>query len=101
MADERPGLLPLAELVARQRERLCLSLEGTRKRMQEAADLEGKYCGATRQTIRAIERGDRIPHPDSLRWLAVGLDLPIAPRATASPHTTLYGSQLSQGGAAI
>ena len=101
MADERPGLLPLAELIAGQRERLSLSLEGTRKRMQEAAHLEGKYCGATRQTIRAIERGDRIPHPDSLRWLAVGLDLPIEQVASAARQQRMKRRQLLQGAAAI
>ncbi len=101
MADERPELLPLAELIAGQRERLSLSLEGTRKRMQEAAHLEGKYCGATRQTIRAIERGDRIPHPDSLRWLAVGLDLPIEQVASAARQQRMKRRQLLQGAAAI
>jgi transcriptional regulator with XRE-family HTH domain len=101
MADERPGLLPLAELIAGQRQRLSLSLEGTRKRMQQAADLEGKYCGATRQTIRAIERGDRIPHPDSLRWLAVGLDLPIEQVASAARQQRMKRRQLLQGAAAL
>jgi tetratricopeptide (TPR) repeat protein len=76
MARERLGSLPLAELVAKQRERLSLSLEETAQRVQNAASLEDKYCAFTRQTIYEIERG-RIPHPRNLRWLATGLDLPI------------------------
>src|SRR6266508_2443066 len=76
MARERLGSLPLAELVANQRERLSLSLEGAVQRIQDAASLEDEDCGFTRQTIHEIERG-RIPHPRNLRWLAAGLDLPI------------------------
>jgi tetratricopeptide (TPR) repeat protein len=66
----------LAELVAEQRARLSLSLAAVAKRMGAAADQEGSYSGATRQTIHQIEQG-RIPHPDALRWLAIGLELPL------------------------
>jgi transcriptional regulator with XRE-family HTH domain len=76
MPRERHGSLPLAELVARQRERLSLSLEETAQQVQGAAGLEDKECAFTRQTIHEIEHG-RIPHPRNLRWLAIGLDLPI------------------------
>jgi len=76
MPRERHGSLPLAELVARQRERLSLSLEETAQQVQGAAGLEDKECAFTRQTIYEIEHG-RIPHPRNLRWLAIGLDLPI------------------------
>jgi transcriptional regulator with XRE-family HTH domain len=76
MPRERYGSLPLAELVARQRERLSLSLEETAQQVQGAAGLEDKECAFTRQTIYEIEHG-RIPHPRNLRWLAIGLDLPI------------------------
>jgi transcriptional regulator with XRE-family HTH domain len=101
MAEARPGLLPLAELIAEQRSRLSLSLEGTCKRMREAADREGNYCGANRQTISAIERGERIPHPDSLRWLAIGLDLPIEQVVSAARRQRMKRRQLLQGAAAI
>jgi tetratricopeptide (TPR) repeat protein len=101
MAEARPRLLPLAELILHQRKRLSLSLEGTCKRMREAADREGNYCGANRQTIRAIERGVRIPHPDSLRWLAVGLDLPVEQVASAARRQRMKRRQLLQGAAAI
>jgi len=76
MTRERLGSLPLAELVAKQRERLSLSLEETAQRVQSAASSEDTYCAFTRQTMYEIERG-RIPHPRNLRWLAAGLDLPI------------------------
>src|SRR5919198_4807956 len=76
MARERLGPLPLAELVANQRERLSLSLEEAAQRVQGAAILEDEDCAFTRQTMHEIERG-RVPHPRNLRWLAVGLDLPI------------------------
>jgi len=62
---ERPGSLPLAELVAEQRARLSLSLAAVAKRMGTAADEEGSHSGASRQTIHQIEQG-RIPHPDGL-----------------------------------
>jgi transcriptional regulator with XRE-family HTH domain len=57
---ERTGRLPLAELVAERRGRLSLSLAAVAKRMGAAADLEGSYSGASRQTIHEIEHG-RIP----------------------------------------
>jgi transcriptional regulator with XRE-family HTH domain len=76
MPRERLGSLPLAKLVAKQREQLSLSLEETAQQVQGAAVLEDKECAFTRQTIYEIEHG-RIPHPRNLRWLAAGLDLPI------------------------
>jgi tetratricopeptide (TPR) repeat protein/transcriptional regulator with XRE-family HTH domain len=85
MARQRLGNLPLAELVAKQRERLSLSLEETAQRVQGAASLEDKYCAFTRQTIYEIERG-RVPHPRNLRWLAIGLDLPTEQVTEAAQH---------------
>jgi transcriptional regulator with XRE-family HTH domain len=82
---ERPGSLPLAELVAEQRARLSLSLAAVARGMAEAAIKEGSYCGASRQTIHQIEQG-RIPHPDSLRWLAVALNLPASKVVKAARH---------------
>ena len=76
MTRERLGSLPLAELVAKQRERLSLSLEETAQRVQSAASSEDTYCAFTRQTMYEIERG-RIPHPRNLRWLAAGLDVTV------------------------
>jgi hypothetical protein len=76
MARERRSSLPLGELVARQRERLSLSLEETAQRIQSAAVSEGEFCGFTRQTMYEIERG-RIPHPRNLRWVAAGLGLAV------------------------
>ena len=71
------ALYPLGELVSERRKQKSLSLAGVAKLVQDAARKEHQYCGATRQTISAIERGERIPHPDGLRWLAIALDLPL------------------------
>ena len=59
---ERPGSLPLAELVGEQRARLSLSLAAVAKPTVTAADEEGSHSGASRQTIHQIEQG-RIPAP--------------------------------------
>ena len=76
MARERPGSLPLAELVTRQRGLLSMSLEEMAQRVQKAAESEDEFCAFTRQTIYEIEHG-RIPHPRNVRWLAAGLGLPV------------------------
>ena len=102
MARERLGSLPLAELVANQRERLSLSLEEAAQRVQGAATLEDKYCAFTRQTVHEIERG-RIPHPRNLRWLAAGLELPIEQATEAARQQRmkrrefLHGTALGAG----
>lgn len=75
MTPERPGSLPLAELVTRRRGLLSMSLEEAAQRIQKAAESEDEYCAFTRQTIHEIEHG-RIPHPRNVRWLAAGLGLP-------------------------
>ena len=97
---ERPGSLPLAELVAERRTRLSLSLAAVAKRMGTAADLEGSYSGASRQTIHQIEQG-RIPHPDALRWLAVALDLPVERVAAAAREQRMNRRQLLGGVVAV
>jgi transcriptional regulator with XRE-family HTH domain len=76
MPRTRLGSLPLAELVAKQRKQLSLSLEEAAQQVQKAAEADSDYCAFTRQTIYEIERG-RIPHPQNLRWLAVGLGLAV------------------------
>jgi transcriptional regulator with XRE-family HTH domain len=91
--------LPLAELVAEQRARLSLSLAAVARRMHDAARDEGKYCGASRQTIHEIEQG-RIPHPDSLRWLAAAIHLPIEQVAKAARQQRVNRRQLL-GSAAV
>jgi transcriptional regulator with XRE-family HTH domain len=93
---ERPGSLPLAELVAEQRVRLSLSLAAVAKRMGTAADEEGSYSGASRQTIHQIEQG-RIPHPDALRWLAVALELPVERVVAAAREQRMNRRQVLGG----
>jgi transcriptional regulator with XRE-family HTH domain len=97
---ERPGSLPLAELVAEQRARLSLSLAAVAKRMRTAARQEGSYSGASRQTIHQIEQG-RIPHPDALRWLAVALETPLHRVVAAAREQRMNRRQLLSGAVAI
>jgi transcriptional regulator with XRE-family HTH domain len=95
---ERPGSLPLAELVAERRARLSLSLAAVARGMRQAAEQEGnKHCGASRQTVHEIERGRRIPHPDTLRWLSVALELPTERVAEAAREQRMNRRQLLQG----
>lgn len=95
---ERPGSLPLVELVAEQRARLSLSLAAVARGMARAAIKEGSYSGATRQTIHQIEQG-RIPHPDALRWLAVTLDLPASRLVKAARQQRVNRRQLLRNAA--
>ena len=72
---ERPGTLPLAELIAQRRQAMGLSLNAVGRLMDKAAQAEGTYSLAGRQAVHGYERG-RIPRRDSLRWLASALGLP-------------------------
>jgi len=92
MARTRLGSLPLAELAAKQRKQLALSLEEAAQRVQKAAESDGDYCAFTRQTIYEIERG-RIPHPRNLRWLAAGLDLAVEQVTQAAQQQRLLRHQ--------
>ena len=51
MQSESPDDLPLAGLIARQRQTMFLSLAAVARRMQKAAAEEGTYSLASRQTI--------------------------------------------------
>lgn len=97
---ERPGSLPLAELVAQQRTRLSLSLAAVARGMRQAAREEGSHCGASRQTVHQVEQG-RIPHPDALRWLAVAVELPVERVAEAAREQRVNRRQLLGGMAAV
>jgi hypothetical protein len=84
MAHEQLDSLPLATLVAEQRQRLSLSLADVARRVRHAAKAEGRQSGATRQWVSEIERKGRFPRPDGLRWLADAIELPIAEVAAAA-----------------
>jgi len=75
MQPEPPEELPLATLIAEQRQQMELSLNAVARGMHKAVQDEGTYSLATRQAIHGYERG-RIPNKDSLRWLATALRLP-------------------------
>jgi transcriptional regulator with XRE-family HTH domain len=85
--------LPLAQLVSEARQRQSLSLNGVARRMHEAAQQEGTYCGVTRQTVLGYQRG-RIPHPDTLRWLAAAVGLPLDEVAAAARRQRRYRLEL-------
>jgi hypothetical protein len=57
--------------------------------MHVAAQQEGTFSGATRQSVLGYERG-RIPHPDPLRWLAAALGLPFEEVAAAARKQRRY-----------
>jgi transcriptional regulator with XRE-family HTH domain len=85
--------LPFAELISGARQRQGLSLNGVARRMHAAAQQEGTYCGVTRQTILGYQRG-RIPHPDTLRWLAAAVGLPLDEVAAAARRQRRYRQEL-------
>ncbi|MGH2733384.1 MAG: hypothetical protein ACRDJG_10700 [Actinomycetota bacterium] len=93
MLPEPPEYLPLAQLISEARQRQSLSLSGAARAMHKAAQEEGTHCGATRQTILGYERG-RIPHPDTLRWLAVAVGLPVDEVAAAAQKQRRYRLEL-------
>jgi transcriptional regulator with XRE-family HTH domain len=77
MAHERPESFTLGRLVVEQRRRLSLSQSDVARRVRNAAKAEGRQSGATKQWVSEIERTERIPHPDGLRWLAGAIEVPI------------------------
>ncbi len=67
----------LATLIAESRSRRSLSLSDVARRVRQAAAREGvTTCAVTRHTVYKWERAT-IPRPDSLRWLAAALELPV------------------------
>jgi tetratricopeptide (TPR) repeat protein len=72
--DDTPGL---AALIIELRACLSLSLNDVALRVRAAALAEGvTACGVTRHAVHKWERGT-VPRPDSLRWLAVALEVPV------------------------
>lgn len=75
----------LAVLIVQSRSRRSLSLNDVARRVRQAASREGvSACGVTRHTVYKWERGT-VPRPDSLRWLAEALDLPVDVLVDAAP----------------
>src|SRR5438270_3426623 len=85
--------LPFAALVSGARQRQGLSLNGVARRMHAAAQAEGTHCGVTRQTVLGYQRG-RVPHPDTLRWLAAAAGLPLDELAAAAQRQRRYRLEL-------
>src|SRR5712691_5112046 len=91
--------LPLAHLVSEARQQQGISLNGVARRMHAAAQQEGIHCGVTRQTILSYQRG-RVPHPDTLRWLAAAVGLPLDELAAAAQRQRRYRLELRVLGSA-
>jgi transcriptional regulator with XRE-family HTH domain len=91
--------LPFAALVSGARQRQGLSLNGVARRMHAAAREEGTHCGVTRQTVLGYQRG-RVPHPDTLRWLAAAVGLPLDELAAAAQRQRRYRLELRVLGSA-
>ena len=68
-------------------------MNGVARGMHVAAQQEGTFSGATRQSILGYERG-RIPQPDALRWLAAALGLPFEEVAAAARKQRRYRQEL-------
>src|SRR5216684_4508035 len=85
--------LPFAAVVSGARQRQGLSLNGVARRMHAAAQQEGTYCGVTRQTVLGYQRG-RVPHPDTLRWLAAAVGLPVDELAAAAQRQRRHRLEL-------
>ncbi|MEA2618839.1 MAG: hypothetical protein QOE72_4622 [Chloroflexota bacterium] len=106
-----PDRFPLACLIHRERGSRAWSLEKLATAVTEAAARERTYCGATRQTVFNWE-GGQIPHPDTIRWIAAALGVPVERLAAARAvqmrltrrqllrHAALAGGALVAPGAA-
>jgi transcriptional regulator with XRE-family HTH domain len=98
MHSERPEPFPFADQVGERRRRLSLSQREVARRMNDAAEREGTHCGATHQTVHEYEAAGsdgwpRIPRPDTLRWLAVALELPLGQLVAAAARQRDYRHQ--------
>jgi len=88
--DERPGL---AALISELRSRSSLSLNDVAVRVRRAASREGTgACGVTRHTVHKWERGT-VPRPDSLRWLAAALEVPVEALVSAAQDCHHHGGE--------
>jgi transcriptional regulator with XRE-family HTH domain len=90
--------LPLAALIARARLSRSLSLNDVAALVKRAALEEGSNSGTTRQTVHSWEQGV-IPRPDSLRWLAKALGVPIdaVVHAAAAQEAAVTRRQVLRG----
>ncbi len=68
-------------------------MNGVARGMHAVAQQEGTYCWVTRQAILGYQRG-RIPHPDTLRWLAAAVGLPLDEIAAAAQRQRRYRLEL-------
>ena len=95
-ADDQQGQrLPLVALLVEGRLRQSLSLNDVAMRVQRAAKAEGRTSETNKKTVSRWEHGET-PRPDSLRWLASALNIPLD-RAVAAAHLQRAHGQLRHG----
>src|SRR6266699_3943349 len=69
---------PLGEFIARERERRSLTRAQVAALLRAAARAEGvRDCRVNDRAIERWEKGESIPRPDNLRWLARALGVPV------------------------
>lgn len=93
---------PLSELIREARTRRGLSLENLATLLRTAARTERRTCEATRQTVHNWESKGQLPHPETLRWLSVALEVPLDQLVAArQAQMDLTRRQLLKGAAAM
>jgi len=93
--DGQGQRLPLVALLVDGRLRQSLSLNDVAMRVQRAAKAEGRTSETNKKTVSRWEHGET-PRPDSLRWLASALNIPLD-RAVAAAHLQRAHGQLRHG----
>jgi transcriptional regulator with XRE-family HTH domain/tetratricopeptide (TPR) repeat protein len=77
MASDVEDRRPLSTLIKRECARQGLSLRELAVRTSRAADAEGSHAAPDRQSVYRWKHGKRTPNPDTTRWLAGALGLPV------------------------
>jgi transcriptional regulator with XRE-family HTH domain len=101
-----PDRFPLACLIRRERTSRAWSMERLAMAVNEAAARERTHRGSNRQTVCNWERG-QVPHPDTLRWIAAALGVPVERLAEAKAvqvrltRRQLLGPAARAGGALV
>ncbi len=84
MASDVVDRRPLSTLIERECARQGLSYRELAKRTSRAAEREGSHAAPDRQSVYRWLHGKRTPNPDTTRWLADGLGLPVEDVAAAA-----------------
>lgn len=77
MASDVDDRRPLSTLIKRECARQGLSLRELAMRTSRAAERDGSHAAPDRQSVYRWKHGKRTPNPDTTRWLAGALGLPV------------------------